>query len=128
MTLNDFIGKQYEDGARGPEKHDCWSLVRSIRHEVYGLPLLPSFGHVRHTMPKEFTKAYREGVKGLHKCGPEVGAVAAVLRGAICVHVAVVVEISGELAAMEINPKTNCRWLRIPDFERRYLKVEYYRD
>lgn len=128
MTLNDFIGKQYEDGARGPEKHDCWSLVRSIRHEVYGLPLLPSFGHVRHTMPIEFTKAYREGVKGLQKCKPEVGAVAAVLRGAICVHVAVVVEIGGELAVMEINPKTNCRWLRIPEFERQYLKVEYYRD
>ena len=127
MTLNDYIGMEYEDGARGPLKHDCWSLCRSIRHEVLGLPLLPSFGHVRHTMPREFTKSYRAVAKTMTRCEPEVGAIAAVFRGKICIHVAVVVEIDGDLAIMEINPTTNCRWLRIPDFERRYLKVIYYR-
>ena len=127
-TLNDFIGMEYEDGARGPLKFDCWGLARSVRHEVYGLPLLPSFGHVRHTMPVEFTKSYREVAQGMERCKPEVGAVAFVFRGRICIHVAVVVEIDGELAVMEINPSTNCRWLRVPDFEARYLRVEYYRD
>ncbi|QXE85964.1 hypothetical protein KP003_16615 [Geomonas nitrogeniifigens] len=128
MMLNDFIGKQYEDGARGPERFDCWGLVRAIRHEVYGLPLLSSFGHVRHTMPKEFTKACLEVSSGLTRCEPETGAVAAVFRGHVCVHVAVVVEIDGDLAVMEINPGVNCQWLRIPDFERQHLRVEYYRD
>lgn len=127
MTLNDYIGTEYEDGARGPGRLDCWGLVRSIRHNILGLPLLPSFGHVRHTMPREFTKSYREVAKTMTRCEPEVGAIAAVFRGKICIHVAVVVEIDGDLAIMEICPKTNCRWLRIPDFERRYLKVIYYR-
>lgn len=130
MTLNDYIGKEYEDGARGPFRYDCWGLVREIRHEVYCLPLLPSHGHVRHTMPIEFTRAYQEVAKQMEVCNPcklEAGAVAAVFRGRVCFHVAVVVEIDGDLAVMEINPNTNCRWLRIPDFERRYLKVVYYR-
>jgi hypothetical protein len=126
-SLNDYIGLQYEDGARGPDRHDCWSLCRAIRHEILGLPLLPSFGHVRHTMPREFTKSYQAVAETMTICTPEVGAIAAVFRGKICLHVAVVVEIDGDLAIMEINPKTNCRWLRIPDFERRYLKVVYYK-
>lgn len=126
-SLNDYIGLEYEDGARGPDKFDCWGLVRSIRREILGLPLLPAFGNVRHTMPIEFTKAYRSIARGMLICTPEVGAIAAVFRGKICIHVAVVVEIDGDLAVMEINPQTNCRWLRIPDFERRYLKVIYYK-
>ncbi|HAR44681.1 MAG TPA: hypothetical protein DCS05_00505 [Nitrospiraceae bacterium] len=119
---------EYEDGARGPAKYDCWGLARTIRHEVYGLPLLPSHGHVRHTMLREFNRCYQVTADTMQECAPEVGAVAAVFRGPICVHVAVVVEIDGALAVMEINPTTNCRWLRVPDFERRYLKVKYYRD
>jgi len=128
VTLNDFIGKGYEDGARGPEKYDCWGLVREVRHKVYGLPLLSSFGHVRNTMPVEFTKAYRAVTGGMQKCEPEVGAVVAVFRGKLCIHAAVVVEIDGDMAVMEINAKTNCRWTRIAEFERNHLKVEYYRD
>ncbi len=127
MTLNDYIGMEYEDGARGPEKFDCWGLTRAIRHEYLGLPLLPSFGHVRNTMPREFTKSYKAVAKTMTRCEPEIGAIAAVFRGKICVHVAVVVEIDGDLAVIEINPDTNCRWLRIPDFERRYLKVIYFK-
>ena len=126
-TLNYYIGLEYEDGARGPLKHDCWSLVRTIRHEYLCLPLLPSFGQIRHTMPIKFTRAYSDVAKTMIICKPEVGAIAAVMRGKICIHVAVVVEIDGDLAIIEINPKTNCRWLRIPDFERRYLKVIYYK-
>jgi len=128
MTLNDFIGMEYEDGARGPQKYDCWGLVRAIRQEVLNMPLLPSFGHVRHTMLREFNRCYQTTADTMQECKPEVGTIAAVFRGPICVHVAVVVEIDGALAVMEINPTTNCRWLRVPDFERRYAKVKYYRD
>lgn len=128
MTLNDFIGKEYEDGGRGPDTFDCWGLARAVRHQIYELPMLPSFGHVRPTMAVEFTRACKEVSSGMSKCEPEAGAVAAVFRGKVCTHVAVVVEIDGALAVMEATSQTNCRWLRVPDFERRYLKVEYYRD
>lgn len=50
-----YLSASYEDGGRGPARLDCWGLARLARHEVYGLPLLPSWGYVRNTMPKEFT-------------------------------------------------------------------------
>lgn len=126
-SLNDYIGIQYEDGARGPDKLDCWGLVRLVRHEIFDLPLLPSFGHVRHTMPIEFTRAYSDIAKTMQICNPEPGAIAAVMRGKICIHVACVVEISGSLAVIEINPKTNCRIIGLSDFQRQHPKAVYYK-
>ncbi|MCY1421578.1 hypothetical protein D9M71_372380 [compost metagenome] len=64
----------------------------------------------------------------MEQCAPEVGAIAAVLHGALCVHVAVIIEVDGRLNALEINPKTGARRLTIPEFEGAYLKVCYYRD
>lgn len=108
MTLNDYFGSAYLDGGRGEvingvARHDCWSIVRSVRHEVYGLPLLPSWGHVRSTAPREFTRAAHECTDALVRCQPCVGAVACVWRGQICVHVFVVVEVDGRLHGMEMT-------------------------
>lgn len=126
FNINDYIGLQYEDGARGPLKHDCWSIARSVRHEVFGLPLLPSFGHIRPTMALEFTRSCNEVCRGLTRCGPEAGALVGVFRGKICIHVAIVVEVDGNLGVLDTNLKTGCRWMSLSDFERRFLKVKYY--
>lgn len=127
--LSKYLSATYEDGARGPNRYDCWGLVRAVRHELLGLPLLPSFGAVRNTMPAAFTRAYEEQAALMEECQPEPGAIAAVFRGRIVIHVAVVIEVDGALAVLEIrNDRTSARWLRIPDFESRYLRVIYYRD
>lgn len=127
--LSKYLSATYEDGARGPDRYDCWGLVRAVRHELLGLPLLPSFGAVRNTMPAAFTRAYEEQAALMEECEPEPGAIAAVFRGRIVIHVAVVIEVDGALAVLEIrNDRTSARWLRIPDFESRYLRVIYYRD
>jgi len=127
--LSKYLSATYEDGARGPDRYDCWGLVRAVRHELLGLPLLPSFGAVRNTMPAAFTRAYEEQAALMEECQPEPGAIAAVFRGRIVIHVAVVIEVDGGLAVLEIrNDRTSARWLRIPDFESRYLRVIYYRD
>ncbi|MFG3451153.1 hypothetical protein [Stutzerimonas stutzeri] len=127
--LSKYLSATYEDGARGPDRYDCWGLVRAVRHELLGLPLLPSFGAVRNTMPAAFTRAYEEQAALMEECQPEPGAIAAVFRGRIVIHVAVVIEVDGALAVLEIrNDRTSARWLRIPDFESRYLRVIYYRD
>jgi hypothetical protein len=129
MMIEKYLNATYEDGARGPARYDCWGLVRAVRHELLGLPLLPSFGAVRNTMPAAFTRAYEEQAALMEECKPEPGAIAAVFRGRIVIHVAVVIEIDGDLAVLEIrNDRTSARWLRIPDFESRYLRVIYYRD
>lgn len=126
--INKYLSATYEDGARGPDKYDCWGLCREVRYEQCGKRLLPSFGSVRNTQPKEFTLAYQAEAKNMKECEPENGAIAAVFRGALCIHVAVIIEVGNELHALEINPKKGARLMRIPDFESQYLRVAYYRD
>ncbi|MNJ22611.1 hypothetical protein D3C77_169840 [compost metagenome] len=126
--INSYLSCRYEDGARGPERFDCWGLVRDARHRHLGKRLLPSWGHVRNTDPKEFTRAYREGAQHMEACPPESGAVAAVMRGHICVHVALVVEVDGRLKALEINPARGPRCLPLHQFERDHNTIIYYRD
>ena len=126
--VENYLGKPYEDGARGPDRFDCWGLVRHVRHAHCGARLLPSWGHVRNTMPREFTRAYAAESAKMRQCEPEPGAIAAVFRGMLCIHVGVVVEIDGRLAVLEINQRSGVRWLRVPDFERQYIKVRYYAD
>lgn len=104
-------------------------MTREVRHKHCGKRLLPSWGHVRNTMPREFTQAYREEASTMEQCKPENGAIAAVFRGALCIHVAVIVEVEEwGLAALEINQRTGPRIMRISDFERQYAKILYYRD
>lgn len=126
--IEHYISSTYEDGARGPNKYDCWGLVREARHLHCGQRLLPSWGHVRNTQPREFTQAYRTEAENLERCPAENGAIAAVMRGPICTHVALVVKIDEALHALEINPHKGARLQRLADFERQYFKVEYYRD
>lgn len=123
-----YLLAEYEDGGRGPHKFDCWGLARHVRHEHCGKRLLPSWGHLRNTQPREFTEAYRTESDQMEESEPEVGAIAAVFRGMICIHVAVVVDLGQGLRVLEINPKRGARLLRVADFEAQYLKVRYYRD
>ncbi|MBA1249838.1 hypothetical protein [Pseudomonas luteola] len=132
MTLNDYLGAIYVDGARGEVvngvlQHDCWSLARAVRHEVYGMPLLPSWGHVRSTMPREFTRAAHECTDAMVRCEPCVGAIACVWRGPLCVHVGVIVEVGGRLHGMEMTQQgVFIKPLRA--FQAKYLNVSYHID
>lgn len=126
--LSKYQGLQYEDGARGPDKYDCWGLCREVRHSVCGKALLPSWGHVRNDMPREFTRAYENESVQMEQCAAEVGAICAAFRGRLVIHVGCVVEIEGRLAILDISPGATVRWWRIPEFERKFTKVAYYRD
>ena len=127
MTWVDhYLAATYEDGARGPDKYDCFGLVREVLHERCGWPLMPAFGGLRNTSPRLMTEAQRETVSSMRICQPADGVLACVFRGVLMVHVAVIIELDGALAALEINPKQGARWSRIPEFERQYLKVIYY--
>jgi len=126
--ITHYLSATYEDGARGPNKFDCWGLCREVRHTHCGKRLLPSFGSIRNTQPKEFTRAYQQESASMEECPPEHGAIAAVFRGPLCIHVAVIIELENGLHALEINPKKGARLMRVSDFESQYLRVIYYRD
>ena len=128
IWINHYLAATYEDGARGPDKYDCYGVAREVRHLHCGKRLLPSFGAIRNTQPKEFTRAYQQESENMEECAPEHGAIAAVFRGPLCIHVAVIIELENGLHALEINPKKGARLMRVSDFESQYLRVIYYRD
>jgi len=127
--VDQYLACQYEDGGREPPRIDCYGLVRHARHHHLGFALLPSWGAIRNTQPREFTEAYRDTAnESMETCAAEHGAVAAVFRGPICIHVGLVLKRSGCLYTLDINPKRGARLQRLADFEGQYLKVLYYRD
>lgn len=118
---------QYEDGARGPVRIDCWGLVREVRADM-GYPWLPSFAECRNTDPRGFTRAYEKQAEQMDPGPAEPGAIAAAFRGRICVHVGIVVDIESRLLVLDINPGRGVGVEPLADFEARYAEVVYYRD
>lgn len=124
--LDKYLSSSYRDGGRELPFVDCYGLVRLVRDEVFGKADLPSFGHVRNTMPAEFTRCVRHAALDFGECRPEPGAIATVWRGRICVHIAIVVEIDGRLAVLDTGSKTGPSWSSVPRFEARFAKVIYF--
>lgn len=126
--VNKYLSCTYEDGARGPERFDCWGLTRAARHADMGKRLLPEYGSLRNTDPREFTRAYEEESSAMEACEPEPGAIAAVMVGRICTHVALVVDSPSGLRILEINPSRTPRCVPLRKWLREHSKVTFHRD
>lgn len=127
--LNRYLSARYVDGGRELPCLDCWGMTILARHELFGLPMLSSFGEVHRQHTLEFQRAYRGEVsRALEECAPFPGAIAAVLRGAVCTHVGLVVMKDGRLQVLEINPASGARVVRLQEFKDSYMKVVFYRD
>lgn len=126
--INQLLECTYLDGGRGPTQYDCWGLVRAVRSGMLGLPLLPEYGDLRNTNPRDFNKAYRNESRKMEQCEPQHGAIAAVLIGKVCVHVAIVLEHRGQLRILEINPTRGARFLPLSEWQRDHNCVTYHRD
>lgn len=126
--MNQYLECIYRDGGRGPAEYDCFGLVRQVRHFELGLKLLPEYGSLRNTSPRDFTKAYRAETYLLRECGPEHGAIAAVLIGEICIHVALVLLVEGRFKILEINPTRGPRMLPLEKWLRDHNRVTFHND
>lgn len=124
--LSKYQSAPYRDGARGPLAYDCYGLVIAVRHEVFGLPLLPSLGGVGRGRRRENTIAYHDLKAGMDECLPEPGAIAAVFRGDDLAHVGIVVRLDGQLKVLDTNPG-GPRIRPVRDFESAYQRVAYYK-
>lgn len=125
--INQFLSAPYQDGGRGPVAYDCWGLCIAARHQMLGLPLLPSLGAVGKDRLRDNTRAYNDLRLDMEECAPELGAIAAVFRGALCLHVGVVVECEGRLKVLDTNPG-GARLRSVREFEDDFTEVVYYRD
>lgn len=124
--LDTYLTSTYQDGGRGPRVFDCYGLVRAVRHDLFGLPLLPSHGAISPDDKAQMTATCEAERQRLTQGNPAPAAIATCWRGQLCVHVGVCVELNGRLGVLETGRKCGPRWLSLADFERRYLKVIYY--
>jgi hypothetical protein len=126
--VNRYLECIYVDGGRTDTEMDCWQMVRTVRHKELGMRELPSYGHLRNDNPRDFTRAYIEQAAFMEPCEPEHGAIASVMHGKVCVHVAVVLEHEGRLRILEINPVRGPRFMLLADWLKDHLTVTYHRD
>lgn len=127
IDFRKYRAYEYEDGARGPLKIDCWGLVRQVRHDL-GYGWLPSFSECRNTDPRGFTRAYEQQAAQMEKGRAESASIAAAFRGRICVHVGIVVDIDSRLMVLDIDAGRGVECSPVPEFEAKYGEVLYYRD
>jgi hypothetical protein len=127
--INEYLDRAvYVDGGRGPIEYDCWGLVREARGQHLGLSWLPVYGHLRNDNPRGFTKAYRAESAKLKECEPCHGAIAAVMIGNTCAHVALVVEEGNQLWILEINAEKGARKVRLNAWLRDHVRVTFHND
>lgn len=126
--INHYLRCTYEDGARGPSRYDCWGLVREARAKHCGMRLLPEFGSLRNTDPRGFTRAYEAEAHLMQQCAAEHGAIAAVMHGKVCVHVALVLQDSSQLMILEVNPVRGARYMSLQKWLRDHNTVTFHRD
>lgn len=128
--VNDYLNYAiYKDGGRGPVEYDCWGLVREARHKHMGLAELPVYGQLRNDNPRSFTRAYRNEAAKLDECDPSHGAIAAVMIGEVCTHVAVVLDEGYDgLWILEINPEKGARRMRLNTWRQDHTRVTFHND
>ncbi len=140
--ITKYLTAVYKDGARGEltddgrEMHDCWSLTRSARVELYGRKLLGSHGGEYRHDPVGFTERYKIQTDTMRELTePVPGCFIAVLhKKHLCRHVALVVHDMQRtglgLHVLEINPEQNARLWPLSRFlEENFLRtIKYYDD
>lgn len=119
-----YLSVTWQKGGRVYPLLDCFGIVNEIRGDL-DLPKFPDFAGVT----KDNGGLNREAVAYMHNlrpCEPQSGALALCYSGGMVMHVAVAVEVGGQLLAAESNPKTNVTFLPLSRFLRKFVKVEFY--
>lgn len=127
IDVHEFLKVPYLDRGRTMDGLDCWGQLLLVRDQL-GMQSLPDIGPVSRAEPIAMQREYGKVSSTLVEGPPCVGAIAAVFRGTLFVHVGVVLEIEGRLAVLETNEGSGPRWMRVQDFVNTYYKVIFYRD
>ncbi|MGC5620421.1 hypothetical protein [Enterococcus faecalis] len=123
--MNKYLDGRYVEGGRVWPEIDCYGIVLEVRRDL-GLPDWPEWAGVTKA-GNGLHHAGMQQAREVEPCEPQAGAVAACYSGSLLTHVAVVVDCDGLLHALECNPRRNVTCLPLRRFERRFVRVEYYR-
>ncbi len=126
MDINSILSIPYRDYGRDARGADCWGLVRLVRHQIRG-DWLPAFGDVCPNDKRHITlSATALFAPMCEQADPKPGALAAVWRGRLCLHMGIVIAVEGVLAVLETNRATGVRWMRMSDYNARHQRVTYH--
>ena len=120
--INGWLAIPYVAYGRGMEGSDCWGLVCIVREAVRG-DILPAFADIKgkraltHAAHDMIAQGWREVSK------PKVGTLVAVWRGALCMHIGIVIEIDGRMAVIDSDEKRGVAWKWLTDYLRQHAKV-----
>lgn len=124
--INDYIHAEYQDGGRGPDKYDCYGLMRAVRHWEYNKPLLPEYAGVPVDDYRSLTRGALGEVQAMKETDCRPGVAVLGWRGNVCLHVGVVVTIDNKIWVLETSKETGTRIVMPQDFAKRYQAVRYY--
>lgn len=123
MTLTDLLATRYVPQGRTMPELDCWGLARLARAHLFGKALLPSFVEIAPANKRGLTRA-AQGVT-LADSDARPGAIATAWRGAVCVHVGVVVRVDGRRFVLETDEQSGPVLTPVHMFEQRFTRVAY---
>lgn len=119
-----YLSVKWLKGGRVYPELDCFGVLNEVRRDL-GLPEWPDFAGVTKDNGGLDREA-RKLMRSLRQCEPCEGVGVACYSGSTVAHVAVVVDINGQLYVAECNHKTNVTFLPLARFMRRFVKVEFW--
>lgn len=125
MSLDRYRACHWDMNGMDYPALNCWGLVRLARHELFGLPMLPATS-IPADDKRGMTAATHEIKEMLERTDGRPGAIATCWRGRICEHVALVVRADGRMMVMDIDDGRPMRLTPIFEFEKKWLRVEYF--
>ena len=116
----------YVNGGREWPNYDCWGLVRHAFNSINGV-LLPEYSGLNADSALLKSKRHAELVASdLVACKYKHGAILAVVKGRVCEHVGICIDINGSLYALETDLQTGPRVLSLNEFIREHKNVACY--
>jgi cell wall-associated NlpC family hydrolase len=116
----------YVDGGRDAVIGlDCWGLVRDVLHQHFALPLFNDFGLIHADDKPSMTSAYDLTKSQFIECQAKSGAIVAGFKGAMLIHVGLVLENNG-LHVLHTSSKHGMSKCPVRRFNRLFSQVKYY--
>jgi cell wall-associated NlpC family hydrolase len=123
---DDYLAIAYVDGGRcAATGLDCWGLVRDVLHQHFQQPLLNDFGNIHADDKPNMTNAYHQTKSSFVECQAKPGAIIAGFKGALLIHVGVVIETNG-LHVLHTSSRHGMSKCPVRRFNRLFSQVKYY--
>jgi len=123
--IQKYLQATYQDNGRGPDVYDCYGIVRTVRHEVFGRPLMPIMLGINGRNAREMTAAVNDCKTNLQPSTLKPGVIACGWTGPVCLHIAVVVNVDNMLWMLEAA-EPGIIITKPRDFAMRYTAVSYH--